>query len=125
VKSHFKTKQRIFCKTHDVKNLILNFIGGVSLVFGIFGAFFTLASIDLLYIAGYKDFSQSSPTCHLWLYFRSPFSTSIQNWQQRRVIRKKAKLRALFSLALSFGLTAMFVMNDVLLVSLGIGIMFC
>jgi uncharacterized membrane protein YbaN (DUF454 family) len=103
-----------------MKNFILKLIGGVSLTLGVLGAFLPLLPSTCFILLATWAFSKS-PRFHGWLYYRSPFSTSIQNWQQHRVVPKKVKMMAVLSLVTSFALTAMFVPNTVILASLGLG----
>jgi uncharacterized membrane protein YbaN (DUF454 family) len=106
-----------------MKYIILKLLGGVSLTLGVLGAFLPLLPSTCFILLATWAFSKSSPQFHGWLYCRSPFSISIQNWQQHRVIPKKAKLMALLSLVSSFGLSAMFVSNGIVLITLGLGMM--
>lgn len=104
-----------------MKNFILKFVGGVSLTLGVLGAFLPLLPSTCFILLATWAFSKSSPRFHDWLYYRSPFSTSIQSWKQYRVVPKKVKMMATLSLLTSFVLTSMFVSNAVILVSLGLG----
>jgi uncharacterized protein len=104
-----------------MKNFILKLIGGVSLALGVVGAFLPLLPSTCFILLATWAFSKSSPNFHEWLYYRSPFSDSIQNWHQHRVIPNKVKGVATVSLVTSFVLTVMIVSNEVLLVSLGLG----
>ncbi len=103
-----------------MKNLILKVIGGISLMLGVLGAFLPLLPSTCFILLATWAFSKSSPRFHDWLYYDSPFSISIQNWQQHRTVPNKVKMIATLSLVSSFALTAMFVSNVVVLMSLGL-----
>ncbi|MFK7794038.1 MAG: YbaN family protein [Gammaproteobacteria bacterium] len=104
-----------------MKILILKLIGGVSLVLGVLGAFLPLLPSTCFMLLATWAFSKSSPRFHDWLYYHSPFSESIQNWQQHHVIPQKVKVLASASMITSFVITAMIVSNVVVLVLLGVG----
>ena len=113
--------RRIISKAKKMKIIILKVIGSVSLTLGVLGAFLPLLPSTCFILLATWAFSKSSPQFHAWLYYRSPFSVSIQNWQQQRVVSKKVKVMAMLSLVSSFALTAMFVSNGVVLLALGLG----
>jgi uncharacterized membrane protein YbaN (DUF454 family) len=104
-----------------VKNLILKFIGSISLVLGMLGALLPLLPSTCFILLAAWAFSQSSPQFHHWMYYRSPFSNTIQSWQQHRVIASKVKAVATLSLVSSFAITAMVIQNLMLLSILGSG----
>ncbi len=104
-----------------MKNLFLKMLGGTSLVLGILGAFLPLLPSTCFILLATWAFSKSSPTFHDWLTQRSPFSSGIKNWQQNRVVPKRAKVAATFSLITSFVITSMFITNLSVLLALGVG----
>ena len=104
-----------------MKNFILKIIGTISLTLGVLGAFLPLLPSTCFILLSTWAFSKSSPRFHAWLYYHSPFSTSIQNWQQHRVIPKRVKVIATLSLITSFSITAFYVSNPALLMSLAVG----
>ena len=66
-------------------------------------------------------FSKSSPVSHNWLLNKSPFSDSIQNWQQYQIIPVKIKWIASISIVTSYTVTLLIVTNAYILIALGIG----
>jgi uncharacterized membrane protein YbaN (DUF454 family) len=68
-------------------------------------------------------FAKSSPAFHAWLYYKSPFSQSIQDWQQHRVIPSRVKWIATLSITMSYSLTVMLVENIYILSGVGIGLL--
>ena len=104
-----------------MKNLILKSIGGISLVLGVLGVFLPLLPSTCFILLATWAFSKSSPQFHGWLTQRSPFSSSIKNWQQHRTVPKKAKVAATLSLVTSFVITSLFVTNEIVLIALSLG----
>ncbi|MDW3096105.1 MAG: YbaN family protein [Gammaproteobacteria bacterium] len=104
-----------------MKNSILKIFGGVSLVLGLLGAIVPLLPSTCFILLATWAFSKSSPKFHSWLTQRSPFSSTIKNWQKHRVVPKQAKVAAGFSLVTSFIITYMFVKNENVLIALGLG----
>jgi len=104
-----------------MKNLILKLIGGISLALGVIGMFLPLLPSTCFIIMSTWAFSKSSPKFHHWLYYQSPFSKSIQDWQQHRMVPRKAKIIATLSLLTSFVITALMIPNPILLLVLAAG----
>ena len=104
-----------------MKNIIYNLIGGISLSLGILGVFLPLLPSTCFVLLATWAFAKSSPRFHAWLYFKSPFANSIQNWQQHRMIPYKVKWIASLSLSVSFILTAILIQQPTVLIGIGIG----
>ena len=100
-----------------------NTIGGVSLSLGILGAFLPLLPSTYFALLAAWAFAKSSPAFHTWLYQKSPFAKSIQNWQQHRVIPNKVKWIAAASMTTSFLITAMVVENVYIVSGIGVGML--
>ena len=81
-----RVNARYIVKVNMMKVFILKLIGGVSLTLGVPGAFLPLLPSTCFILLATWAFSKSSPQFHNWLCYRSPFSDSIQNWQQHRTI---------------------------------------
>lgn len=96
-------------------------IGSISLGLGIVGALLPLLPSTCFILLATWAFAKSSPTFHRWLYYQSPFSQSIQNWQIHRVIPLKVKWIATASIATSYVFTFILVDNAYVLSGLGIG----
>lgn len=106
-----------------MKKIMYNTIGGVSLSLGILGAFLPLLPSTCFALLAAWAFAKSSPAFHAWLYHKSPFAKSIQNWQQHRVIPNKVKWIAAVSMTTSILITAMFVENVYVVSGIGIGML--
>jgi len=72
-----------------VKVFILRIVGTLSLALGVVGAFLPLLPSTCFILLSAWSFSKSSPRFHNWLVTQSPFSQSITNWHQHRVVEKK------------------------------------
>ncbi len=94
----------------------------MALGLGIVGAFLPLLPSTCFMLLASWAFSKSSPAFHHWLYYKSSFSKSIQDWQQHRVIALKIKWIATASIIASYSITFIFVNNVYIVSSLGIGI---
>ena len=105
-----------------MRKFIYNIIGGTSLLIGIIGAFLPLLPSTCFILVATWAFAKSSPTFHNWLYFDSPFSQSIQNWQVHRVIPTNIKWIATASITVSYAITFIIVDNLYVISGLGIGL---
>jgi len=106
-----------------VKKILYNTIGGLSLSLGIVGAFLPLLPTTCFILLATWAFAKSSPSLHNWLYYKSPFAQSIQDWQQYRVIPMKVKSIAASSIIASYLLTALLIENIYVLSGLAIGML--
>ena len=106
-----------------MKKVLYNTIGTISLCLGILGTFLPLLPSTCFILLATWAFSKSSPTFHSWLYYKSPFAESIQNWQQHRLITTKVKWIAFTSITISYGVTVSLVTNLYILSGLGIGLL--
>jgi len=107
----------------NMKKILYNFIGGTSLLVGILGVFLPLLPTTCFVILATWAFAKSSPALHAWLYYKSPFAESIQNWQQFRVIPIKIKWMASISITVSFVITIILVSNHYVLTITGAGLL--
>lgn len=99
-----------------------NLIGGTSLSLGVMGAFLPILPSTCFILLASWAFANSSPTFHNWLYFNSPFSESIQNWKQHRVIPLKARWIATASITASYSISFILINNVYILSGLGVGL---
>jgi len=106
-----------------MKKIIYNTIGGVSLSLGIVGAFLPLLPSTCFVLLASWAFTKSSPTFHAWLYYKSPFAKSIQDWQQHRVIPTRVMWIAAASITASYSITVILVENTYVLFAVGIGLL--
>lgn len=105
-----------------MSKFIYNMIGSLSLAIGIVGAFLPLLPSTCFILLATWAFTKSSPKLHNWLYYHSPFSQSIQNWQQHRVIPTNIKWLATSSITISYAITLVMIDNVYVLVGLGVGL---
>jgi uncharacterized membrane protein YbaN (DUF454 family) len=101
--------------------IIYNTIGSISLVLGVMGAFLPLLPSTCFILVATWAFAKSSPTFHHWLYYQSPFSQSIQDWTEHRVIPIKVKWIATLSITASYLITFLLIDNFVVVGGLGVG----
>lgn len=106
-----------------MNKIIYNIVGGASLSLGIIGAFLPLIPSTCFILLATWAYSKSSPTFHAWLYYKSPFAKSIQDWQQYRVIPTKVKWIAAVSIAVSYSITMLFIENVYVLFTVGISLL--
>lgn len=106
-----------------MKTVFFNIIGVISFGLGILGIFLPLLPTTCFMILSAWAFAKSSPIFHAWLYYKSPFSESIQNWQQHRVIPSRVKWIASASISVSYTITVMLVENIYILSGIGIGLL--
>jgi uncharacterized membrane protein YbaN (DUF454 family) len=90
-----------------MKKIIYNTIGGVSLSLGIVGAFLPLLPSTCFILLSTWAFAKSSPRFYAWLYYKSPFAQSIQDWQQNQAIPTRVKWIAAISMATSYSITVL------------------
>lgn len=69
-------------------------VGGSSLGLGTLGIFLPLLPTVPFYLLAAYGFSKSSARIHNWLINHKVFGPDIQNWNQNRVIHRRAKLMA-------------------------------
>ena len=106
-----------------MKKIIYNIVGSVSLSLGIAGAFLPLLPSTCFILLATWAFAKSSPRFHAWLYYNSPFSQSIQDWQQHRIIPIKVKWMATLSILVSYLITLLIVDNQYVLTVVGTGLL--
>ena len=70
-------------------------IGGSSLGLGTAGIFLPLLPTVPFYLLAAYGFSKSSTRIHSWLLNHKVFGPDIRNWNENRVIHRRAKLMAL------------------------------
>ncbi|MGL5800095.1 MAG: DUF454 family protein [Plesiomonas sp.] len=92
--------------------------GCLALGIGIVGVVLPLLPTTPFLLLALACFARSSPRCHDWLMYRSPFASLLQQWQYNKTIPKMAKLRAmcfiLCTFAISIGLAPLIMVKVVL-----------
>jgi len=76
-------------------------IGSGSLGLGTLGIFLPLLPTVPFYLLAAFGFSKSSTKLHKWLLNHRVFGPDIRDWNQRRVIRKRAKIMAISAMIAS------------------------
>jgi len=69
-------------------------IGGSSLSLGTLGIFLPLLPTVPFYLLAAYGFSKSSSRIHNWLLNHKVFGPDIRNWNENRIIHRRAKLMA-------------------------------
>ncbi len=103
-----------------MKKIIYNTIGSVALMLGLLGALLPLLPTTCFILLASWAFAKSSPTFHNWMYYRSPFAKSIQNWDQNKIIPNRVKIIASLSILASFTFSVIYIENIYVLIALGL-----
>ena len=80
-------------------------IGLTSLALGIAGVVLPLLPTTPFVLLSAYCFARSSPRLHDWLLTHTVFGPLISNWEQHRAISRQAKLLAVLSMAVVFGIS--------------------
>jgi len=80
-------------------------IGLTALALGTVGIFLPLLPTVPFYLLAAFSFSKSSERLHNWLLNHKIFGPDIRNWNEKRVIRRRAKLMSVSAMALSVVVT--------------------
>jgi hypothetical protein len=80
-------------------------IGLTSLALGIAGVVLPLLPTTPFVLLSAYCFARSSPRLHDWLLAHRIFGPLISNWEQHRAIAPRAKLLAVLSMAVVFGIS--------------------
>jgi len=80
-------------------------IGLTSLALGIAGVVLPLLPTTPFVLLSAYCFARSSPRLHDWLLGHRIFGPLISNWEQHRAIAPRAKLLAVLSMAVVFGIS--------------------
>lgn len=97
-----------------LKRVTLISIGCLSLVTGVIGAFVPLLpTVPLVLLSGFC-FARSSETLHQWLLHHRYFGSILKNFEAGKGVPRKVKLRAIFTVWLSMGLSCWIVDRPVL-----------
>ena len=90
-------------------------LGMVSFAIGVIGIFLPLLpTVPLMLLAAFF-FGKSSERLHQWLITHPRFGPSIQDWQERRAISKRAKIAASISIAAAFAISVVIGLKPMLL----------
>lgn len=100
-------------------------LGILSVALGFIGIFLPLLPTTPFLILAAFLFGKSSPRLHSWLTSIPQFGDAIIDWEQHRMIRPKAKKKALLSIALVFSLSVIFGPSQISLKIMLIVIGFC
>ena len=80
-------------------------VGLTSLALGIAGVVLPLLPTTPFVLLSAYCFARSSPRLHGWLLGHKLFGPLISNWEQHRAIAPRAKLLAVLSIAVVFGVS--------------------
>lgn len=85
-----------------IKRSLLLITGLVSLLLGIIGVFLPLLPTVPFVLLSAFCFARSSERLHRWLLTHPWFADALNNWEQKKAIRKGLKRRAMLLSTLSF-----------------------
>ncbi|WP_372872451.1 YbaN family protein [Shewanella sp.] len=85
-----------------IKRSLLLVTGLVSLLLGIAGVFLPLLPTVPFVLLSAFCFARSSERLHSWLLAHPWFSDALNNWEQKKAIRKGLKRKAMLLSSLSF-----------------------
>lgn len=84
------------------KIIIYRIIAAIALILGILGAFLPLLPTTVFLIIALWAANRSSPKLQKWLLQHPRFGPVLNNWQNHRIIPKKAKILACSMMTVSF-----------------------
>ncbi|MCO4753531.1 MAG: YbaN family protein [Bacteriovoracaceae bacterium] len=84
------------------------FFGGLAFILGAVGAFLPVLPTTPFLILSAYFFSKSSPKLHQWLLSLPSFGPLIQDWEDKKVIRPRAKFAAILLLSVAIGYVIFF-----------------
>ncbi len=94
---------------HKSKRSFFYFIGWLSLILGLIGAFIPiLPTVPFILLSAYC-FSKSSPKMQSWILSRPHLGPAIIEWNNHQIIRPRAKILATIAITASFLSTIIFV----------------
>lgn len=82
--------------------------GCLAVILGAIGVVLPLLPTTPFLLLALACFARSSPRCHDWLMYHSPFAALLQQWQRNKTIPKAAKLRAVCFILCSFAVSIVF-----------------
>ncbi|ABL99515.1 YbaN family protein [Shewanella amazonensis] len=88
-----------------IKRSVLLVIGLISLVMGVAGVFLPLLpTVPFVLLAAFC-FARSSERLHRWLMTHPWFADALNNWDQKKAIRRGLKRKAMVLSSLSFAIS--------------------
>ncbi|MBL4293717.1 YbaN family protein [Vibrio fluvialis] len=88
--------------TINIRHLLLNIVGGLSVGLGILGIVLPLLPTTPFLLLASACFMRSSPRFHRWLNQHRLFGPILTNWQQNKAVSKRVKQRGCIFILLSF-----------------------
>ena len=86
-----------------IKSRIYLFLGWVSFLLGVIGAFLPVMPTTPFLLLSSYFFSRGSTKVHQWLLNLKFFGPQIKNWENHKIITVKAKINAVVLIILSIG----------------------
>ncbi len=88
-----------------MRRWLLMALGWLAMVLATLGVVLPLLPTTPFLLLAAWCFARSSPRFHYWLLYRSWFGSYLRHWQTHRALPPGAKLKALLTIALTFGLS--------------------
>ncbi|MGC9421630.1 MULTISPECIES: YbaN family protein [Vibrio] len=107
----------------NIRHLILNFVGGLSLLLGILGIVLPLLPTTPFILLASACFFHGSPKFYYWLNHHRVFGPILVHWQQHRAVSRRVKRRGCLLILASFTLSIVVVSHLWLKILLFIGLM--
>lgn len=95
-------------------------VGAVALSLGMLGVFLPLLPTTPFILLAAYAFARSSERWHNWLIQHRVFGPMIENWRQHGAISRRAKITAVISIVLIFGLSVVMKVSSTVLIIQGL-----
>ena len=108
-----------------IKRIALIFVGWTCVVLGLIGIVLPVLPTTPFLLLAATCFAKSSKRFHHWLLNSPLFGPIIRDWQEKRYIKKKVKVWALFVIVVTFSISIYVVPLDAVRVFLVVMLCLC
>jgi len=108
-----------------IKRIALIFVGWTCVVLGLIGIVLPVLPTTPFLLLAATCFAKSSKRFHYWLLNSPLFGPIIRDWQEKRYIKKKVKVWALFVIVVTFSISIYVVPLDAVRVFLVVMLCLC
>ena len=108
-----------------IKRIALIFVGWTCVVLGLIGIVLPVLPTTPFLLLAATCFEKSSKRFHYWLLNSPLFGPIIRDWQEKRYIKKKVKVWALFVIVVTFSISIYVVPLDAVRVFLVVMLCLC